>query len=460
MFSSLRVPLALAFFCTIALTLALAETVLLGGVRQTYLDNAQASLERDCGFVANLMRRHMDQTLLSPAARKMITDEMAQLSVNMSGSMCIVNWRGDILEDSAHRKGQNVADRGEVDAALHGTAGLRLGDLESDPTMYVAVPMLAQNKIVGAIYGSRSLSDLQLTLVQLRTRFYELALGVLLGGMGLSLLLARWLTRPLRRLTASVKRFGEGHLDERIAIRSRDETAVLTRAFNSMADNLEAQQQTLMRFVSDASHELKTPLASLRSLIEALEAGAPREQFLGMIHRDLDRMERLVANLLDLHRLEQSAVKFHMQRLELEPFLRELAEEQGAEVVEPCAGSMETDPDRLHQVLTNLLVNARRAAPEGRVRLGAGEGSVWVEDDGVGIAAEDLPRLFDRFYRVDGSRSRQQGGTGLGLAISKGLVEGMGGSLRAESEGPGLGARFTVFFKTRSEPRPPETPGP
>ncbi len=457
MFSSLRVPLALAFFCTIALTLALAEMVLLGGVRQTYLDNAQASLERDCGFVANLMRRHMDQTLLSPAARKMITDEMAQLSVNMSGSMCIVNWRGDILEDSAHRKGQNVSQRPEVDAALHGTSGLRLGDLETDPTMYVAVPMLAQKKIAGAIYASRSLSDLQLTLMQLRTRFYELALVVLLGGMGLSLLLARWLTRPLRRLTAAVKRFGEGHLDERIDIRSRDETAILTRAFNSMADNLEAQQQTLMRFVSDASHELKTPLASLRSLIEALEAGAPREQFLGLIHRDLDRMERLVANLLDLHRLEQSALKFHLEPLDLKPFLQELAEEHGALLVEPCCLTVETDADRLHQVVTNLLVNARRAAPEGTVRIGVGEGQLWVEDDGVGIAAEDLPHLFDRFYRVDSARSRHQGGTGLGLAISKGLVEGMGGTLRAHSAGPGQGARFTLEFNSRSGPRPAAT---
>ncbi|MBX3171678.1 MAG: HAMP domain-containing histidine kinase [Candidatus Eremiobacteraeota bacterium] len=460
MFSSLRVPLALAFFCTIALTLALAETVLLGGVRQTYLDNAQAALERDCGFVANLMRRHMDQTLLSPAARKMITDEMAQLSVNMSGSMCIVNWRGDILEDSAHRRGQNVARREEVDAALHGTPGLRLGDLETDPTMYVAVPMLAQNKIVGAIYGSRSLSELQLTLVQLRTRFYELALGVLLGGMAVSLLLARWLTRPLRRLTEAVKRFGEGHLDERIGIRSRDETAILTRAFNSMADNLEVQQQTLRRFVSDASHELKTPLASLRSLIEALEAGAPREQFLGMIHRDLDRMERLIANLLDLHRLEQAAITFRMQPLELEPFLQELADEHGAQLVRPCSVTVETDADRLHQVVTNLLVNARRAAPEGTVCLGVGEGMLWVEDDGVGIAPEHLPHLFDRFYRVDGSRSRQQGGTGLGLAISKGLVEGMGGRLRAHSDGLGRGARFTIEFNSRSGPRPAEIPEP
>ena len=457
MFSSLRWPLALAFFGVITLTLGLAETTMTAAVRDTYLENAQRALERDCGFVANLMRRHMDLTLLSPAARKMITDEMAQLSVNMSGRMSIVNWRGDILEDSTHRKGENVKDRPEVEAALHGTSAIRLGELESD--MYVAVPMLAQNKVVGAIYGSRSLSDLQLTLLNLRLRFYQLALLALAGGMILSLLLARWLTRPLRRLTTAVELFGKGHLDERIPIVSRDETAILTRAFNSMAGNLKEQQQTLLRFVSDASHELKTPLASLRSLIEALEAGAPREQFLGMIHRDLDRMERLVQDLLDLHRLENSALPLQIQPLELGPFLQELADEHGA-AFETKSFQVEADRERLHQVLTNLLVNARRAAPKGTVRIGVEENRLWVEDDGVGIAPEHLPRLFDRFYRVDSDRARQGGGTGLGLAISKGLLEGMGASIQVESAGENQGARFTINFKTKSEPRPPGSPEP
>jgi len=456
MFSSLRWPLALAFFGVITLTLGLAETTMTSAVRDTYLENAQLALERDCGFVANLMRRHMDLTLLSPAARKMITDEMAQLSVNMSGRMSIVNWRGDILEDSTHRKGENVKDRPEIDAALHGSASMRLDEYE---TMYVAVPMLAQHKVVGAIYGSRSLSDLQLTLLNLRLRFYQLALLALTGGMVLSLLLARWLTRPLRRLTTAVELFGKGHLDERIPIVSRDETAILTRAFNSMAGNLKEQQQALLRFVSDASHELKTPLASLRSLIEALEAGAPREQFLGMIHRDLDRMERLVRDLLDLHRLENAALPLQPQPIHLGPFLQELADEHGA-VYEPRPLTILADPDRLHQVLTNLLVNARRAAPQGTVRIGVEENRLWVEDDGVGIAAEHLPRLFDRFYRVDSDRARQGGGTGLGLAISKGLLEGMGASLKAESAGPNQGARFTITFNSKSEPRPPGSPEP
>jgi len=102
------------------------------------------------------------------------------------------------------------------------------------------------------------------------------------------------------------------------------------------------------------------------------------------------------------------------------------------------------DPDRLRQVLTNLLVNARRAAPEGHVWLGGQGQTMWVRDDGLGIEADHLPRLFDRFYRVDASRSRQGGGTGLGLAISKALVEAMGGKISVHSDGPGRGAKFTV----------------
>lgn len=445
MFSSLRVPLALAFFCVIALTLGLAETVMLRSLRETYVSNAQQALERDCGFVANLMRRHMDQVLLTPAARKIITDEMAQLSINMSGRMSVVNWRGEVLEDSSHRK-ENVAGRPEIEAALHGQAGARLE--ESQDTLFVAVPMSARGQVVGAIYASRSLSDLQLILVDLRMRFYELASGALLGGLLLSLALARWLTQPLRRLTRAVESLGKGHLQERLPVSlQRDETAILGRAFNHMAASLEQQQQSLKRFVSDASHELKTPLASLRSLIEALEAGAPREQFLGMIHRDLDRMERLVKDLLDLARLEHT--RFQLRPVELRPFLEELADEHGAELVE-ASGSLLTDPDRLAQILLNLLVNARRAAPDGQLRIGGNCQQIWVEDNGVGIAAEHLPRLFERFYRVDSGRTREQGGTGLGLAISKALAEGLGASLVAESGGVGKGACFRLHFRTRT----------
>ena len=229
MFSSLRWPLALSIFLAVVLSLALVEVTLFGVVRDASLRHAQEGLQQECSFIANLMRRHMDQTLLSPAARKMITDEMARLSLDMSGRLCIVNWKGDVLEDSAHRKGENVRHRDEVNEALQGTPSMTVrGDLEmsSDPTMFVAVPMLAQDKVVGVIYGSRSLADVQLTLVALRERLYAVALASLVSGLLLSLLVARWLTAPLRRLTKTVQRFGSGHLQERIPVHSQDETGI------------------------------------------------------------------------------------------------------------------------------------------------------------------------------------------------------------------------------------------
>jgi signal transduction histidine kinase len=470
MFSSLRWPLSLSFFALIVLCVGCTELTLFSEVRRTYLDSVEDSLRQDCSFIANLMRRHMDQTALTADERKMITDEMKQLSVQMSGRLCIVNFKGQVLEDSAGRRGENVRHRREVRSALAGEAAMAIrgfsqndsGDHSqeweeiTDPSMFVAVPLLAKGQVAGAIYGSRSLADVQLTLVRLRERLYSVGVATLVLGFLLSLLLARWLTRPLRRLTETARCFGQGHLDRRSPIRSRDEVGVLAAAFNDMAESLTQQHDALLRFVSDASHELKTPVASLRSTLEALEGGALerpdlRDKFFGHLHRDLDRMEKLVRDLLDLHRLDRDALRCNLHNQPVAPLLAQLAEEYAErmplEVSCPEGLVVVADRDWLLQVLGNLLDNARRAVRgkrDGKVWLRAEPGRICVEDNGVGLAPEHLERVFDRFYRVDSARTRDDGGTGLGLAITRGLVEAMGGRLWAESEGPDLGARFWV----------------
>lgn len=470
MFSSLRWPLALAFFGLIVLCVGCTELTLFAEVRQTYLRSVEDSLRQDCSFIANLMRRHMDQTALTVDERKMITDEMKQLSVQMSGRLCIVNFKGQVLEDSAGRRGENVRHRPEVRSALGGNADMAIrgfsandpGDHSqewediADPSMFVAVPLLAKGQVAGAIYGSRSLADVQLTLVRLRERLYTVGLASLIFGFLLSLLLARWLTRPLRRLTDTARAFGNGHLEQRSPIRSRDEVGVLAAAFNDMAQSLTEQHDALMRFVSDASHELKTPVASLRSTLEALEAGAHekpelRDKFFGYLHRDVDRMDKLVRDLLDLHRLDRDAWRCSVHNQPVGPLLQQLADEyserMSLDVSCPEGLIVVADRDWLFQVLGNLLDNARRAIrskPDGHVTLKAEPGRISVEDNGVGLAPEHLERVFDRFYRVDAARTRDDGGTGLGLAITRGLVQAMGGRLWAESDGPGLGARFVV----------------
>lgn len=466
MFGSVRWPLALALFLVIAACVALTEWLVLSTVRQTYIQTAEANLRRDCDFIANLMRRHMDQVALTPLSRKLITDEMARLSLRMSGRLCIVNWRGEVLE-GARRTGENVSRRPEVKIALHGRSESLIRGWDEivvsdervdEPTLYVAVPMFAKNRVMGAIYGQRSLLDLQLLMYRLRERLYGATLGLLAAAVLLSLALARWFTWPLARLTKSVKRFGEGHLEERITLRSDDEIGTLAASFNEMAERLKRHHEALLQFVSDASHELKTPLASLRSLHEALEGGALEQpevarKFLSHAERELDRMEKLVKDLLELHKLDRAMLRLEPRTFELAPFLRELAEEQRFPVEVACAEgvSATADPDRLRQVLLNLLRNAGRAVAEvstARVVVGGEAGRVWVEDNGVGLAEDQVERVFDRFYRVDSARARDQGGSGLGLAISRGLVEAQGGTLTAESAGLGQGARFTVSFAT------------
>ena len=455
MFSSVRWPLALAFFLLTALSLAAVELVLFESVKASYLASVESGLRQECSFIANLMRRHMDQVALTASARKMITDEMAQLSLQMSGRLCIVNWRGDVLEDSARRKGENVGARREIKAALSGREEMVIRGLERaepsedweqvlDPTMFVAVPMRAKGVVVGAVYGSRSLADLQLMLVDLRERLYAVIAVTLVVGLIVSLALARGFTAPLRRLTAAAKRLGEGHLEERLQIHSKDELGSLARSFNEMAESLKLQHERILQFVSDASHELKTPLASLRCLIEALEAGAPQEKFHGMVHRDLDRMEKLVQDLLQLHRVDRAALKLEMRTFKLKDVLDEY---DGLEHDCPPGARIHADPDRLRQVLTNLVVNAQRATKDvdaPRVHIHVQPKKLVVEDNGAGIAQDHLEKIFDRFFRVDSNRSRGEGGTGLGLAITRGLVEAMGGKIRAESDGPGKGARFVI----------------
>ncbi|RIH82783.1 Signal transduction histidine-protein kinase BaeS [Calidithermus terrae] len=286
-----------------------------------------------------------------------------------------------------------------------------------------------------------------------------------LASVGLGILMAfvfaRRLARPLEAISQGANRLARGELAVRIpAPRSNDEVSLLARNFNAMAESLERLEKERRAMIADIAHELRTPLTVLQGRLEAIQDGVIRldEAEVARLHHQTRLLARLVEDLRTLSLVDAGRLTLERQPLELREVLasatqsfRTRAEARGVGLEldlphQPIA--LSADPDRLAQVVGNLLANALdHAPPRGRVTVAAGQedGKAWfsVADTGPGIPEEALPKIFDRFYRVEQSRNRQTGGTGLGLSIVRALVELHGGRVSACNRPEG-GAVFRV----------------
>jgi two-component system OmpR family sensor kinase len=266
-------------------------------------------------------------------------------------------------------------------------------------------------------------------------------------------LLAARTAAPLRRMASTAAAVDAGELGPRIGPQAAAvEVRTLAEAFDHMLDRLDAAFSRQRQFVSDASHELRTPLTAIRGQLEVLAAQSrpsPAEvrRVEGVVLTEMRRIERLVDDLLTLARLDEGA-PLERRLIPLAPYLRRLAREPslgGVAVGSAPAGALRADPDRLTQVIRNLLANARRhAGPPGRVEVSAaargGRLTIRVDDDGPGIPPGERERVFDRFHRSEPARDRHSGGSGLGLAIARSIVELHGGRIWVE-DSPLGGAR-------------------
>jgi histidine kinase len=301
----------------------------------------------------------------------------------------------------------------------------------------------------------------------------SLVQGLLVAGvaavataMVASLLVSRRIASPISVLARASRRIADGHYGERVVVGGQDELGELGASFNSMAAALEATEQRRAELIGDVAHELRTPLATLRGYLEGLMDGVvqPSDQTWVRLHDESGRMQRLVDDLQELSRAEAGQLSLQPRTLDAAGLVHDAVEQLGPAYAEKglqldtevSAGlpPVKADADRTVQVLTNLLSNALRytSAP-GRVCVravpkGSREVAISVSDTGMGIPPEHLARIFERFYRVDKSRSRAHGGSGIGLTIARALVEAMGGHLWADSAGADKGATFTFTLPT------------
>lgn len=289
--------------------------------------------------------------------------------------------------------------------------------------------------------------------------------AALAAGVAASLLLSLYLTRRLGRsvgaVAAAAAELAAGRLDARISDPQLGaEFDQLAAAFNDMASRLQDTEQTRRRMLGDLSHELRTPLAVLDGYLEGIQDGVETTDppTLEVLRAQTRRLARLAEDIADVSRAEEGQVSLDLRPLDVAELVttatssaRARFDSQGVGLLTELAQGLTVSGDvqLLGQVLGNLLDNALRHTPSGgrvtvRSRRDGTQVLIEVADTGDGIAAESLPRVFERFYRADAARDRAHGGSGIGLAISKALIEAHGGRIVARSEGPGRGATFVI----------------
>lgn len=287
------------------------------------------------------------------------------------------------------------------------------------------------------------------------------ATASVLAALLVSLFLSRRIVAPIQTLTSASQSIADGHYDERVTVNGSDEIAQLALHFNQMAEQLERVESMRRQLIGDVSHELRTPLTAIKGSMEGLMDGvlpAANETY-QQIHAEAERLNRLVNDLQELSRVEAHAYELEFRSLDVSSIIHSVTKRLSPQFeskritlnleLPAQLPHVLADEDRAIQVLTNLTGNALQYTPEGgNIKISAkqlkDEIQISVHDSGVGIPTEHLAHIFDRFYRVDKSRSRQAGGgSGIGLTIARALVEAHGGRIWVESNGENQGSVFT-----------------
>ena len=325
-----------------------------------------------------------------------------------------------------------------------------------------ASPVLYQNQIIGAVYAYEYDTEQAALLEGLQGNLLRLSAGIAVVVLCLSGLLSRALTRKIGQLLTAIREVREGAYSHRAEVPGRDEIAQLAQEFNSLTDRLQTTENARRRFVSDASHELKTPLAAIRLLTDSIlqTENIDREtarEFVTDIGQEAERLSRITEDLLRLTRLDSNVLERPVV-VDALPVLEQVmrmmslvAQEKGTELTYRAEGTctMLATRDEIHQIIYNLTDNAVKYTPPGstvQVSLFR-EGDqvvLTVENTGARIPAEALPHLFEAFYRAEPSRSRATGGSGLGLYLVRMIVERHGGTCRIENSADGV--RFTALL--------------
>ena len=386
--------------------------------------------------------------------RMPLPDDLATLQT-ASTFLIIVNKQGEIVVQSSNLTGFDAI----LDPDSLGTAEVyKLVPHDDTLLRVLTVPVFDDaGQSIGHIQVGRLLDNFEI-FNRVLSRALLISMGAAVASLIVLAILTSSLFRPLEDIATVARQITRADdLSRRVPHSNRtDEIGELARAFNQTLERLDRLFRSQQRFLADVSHELRTPLTSVRGNLDLMSRfGRYDEESMAVIQDEMERMSRLLGDLLLLARADTGGLPLRHEPVELDNIMFEVYR-QVSRIEKPVAVELTAvdqvmilgDEDRLKQLLLNLVDNGiKYTQPGGFVRLSLAKDSGWahltVSDTGIGIPAEDLPHIFDRFYRVDKARSRAQGGSGLGLAIAKWIVQAHGGGITVDSA-PGQGTTFRI----------------
>ena len=325
---------------------------------------------------------------------------------------------------------------------------------------------------MGAIVMNSSTKDIQSTLVSMEQRASIFILAITMFIVIFAIYFSSKLTKPLTKVVSSIDHLTEGYLDEEVSIKGYYEIEKISDSFNKMISRMQKIENTRQEFVSNVSHELKTPITSIKVLAESLlmQEDVPVEvyrEFLIDINKEIERENEIINDLLSLVKLNKTAGDMNISSININELLeqilkrlRPLAKKQSIEMVYESFRPViaEVDEVKLSLAMTNLIENAiKYNVPDGWVRVSLNADHKYfyikVSDSGIGIPEDVQDLIFERFYRVDKARSRESGGTGLGLAITKNVIQMHRGAIKVysvEGEGTTFNVRIPLNYIAQS----------
>jgi signal transduction histidine kinase len=461
MFKSIQWKIVLIYALLILLAMQFFAVFITRALERYYLNTYAASLESQGLLLATFLQRHLVADEEGATLDRLVGEFSRYAGTS---EILVLDSFGRVLSSSrpdSDVRGQRIIQE-EIARALTGSRSeeIRLDPVTRERAKYLALPVRSGEKTLGVVYLAGSLEPIYRTLREIQYIFLIGALLVICATVLLGFVLAKTITGPIKEVTGKAARIARGDFGQRLLVRSGDEIGHLTEMFNYLSAQLEATLRKEREFVANVSHELRTPLTTLKSYTETLLAGAMHEpavcrSFLTTMERETDRMVRLVKDLLALTQHDYHQVRWQKRKQSLDGLIREVVgelepgyRESGRSIklsLPPEPVQVVFDRDKIKQVLLNLLQNAfQYTARDGKIDVSLAENGdqavITVRDNGIGLQQDEITRIFERFYRVDKARSRDQGGTGLGLSIAREIVHGHGGSICVDSEP----ARFTM----------------